>query len=77
VQLAVEIVGGQALSRKHPLERMLRDVQCHRFNPPQADAVMTGLARDTTAAWRLSEKDAPRTPDSISRPANETLATPA
>ena len=50
VQLAVEIVGGQALSRQHPLERMLRDVQCHRFNPPQADAVLSGLARSLTAA---------------------------
>ncbi len=56
VQLAVEIVGGQALSRQHPLERMLRDVQCHRFNPPQADTVLATLAQATSAAWQQQQR---------------------
>lgn len=57
-QLAGEIVGGHSLQRHQPIERLLRDVQCHRFNPPQADTVVAGLARDATRAWRAAHPSA-------------------
>lgn len=53
-QLAAEIVGGHSLQRNQPIERLLRDVQCQRFNPPQADTVVAGLARDATRTWRAA-----------------------
>lgn len=52
VELACEIVGGHSLSRRLPLERLLRDVRCQAFNPPQADAVLGQLARGAIQAWR-------------------------
>lgn len=55
VGLANELVGGHSLSRRHPLERLWRDVNCHAFNPPQADHVMAGLARDAIAGLRAEQ----------------------
>ena len=55
VELATEIVGGHSLHRGHPLERLWRDVRCSAFNPPQADAVIAGLAKTATAALRAGD----------------------
>lgn len=63
VELACEIVGGHSLSRRLPLERLLRDVQCLRYNPPQADTVVDGLARSATTAWRAAKAAAAERPE--------------
>ena len=43
-QLALEVAGGAAYSRTHPIERHLRDVQAARFHPldPEASLVHAG-----------------------------------
>ena len=45
-QLALEVTGGAAYSRTHPIERYLRDVQAARFHPldPEATLVHAGKA---------------------------------
>jgi len=48
VDLAMKIVGGHSLSRDLPLERLLRDVRCGLFNPPQDDMVLSRLAQEAT-----------------------------
>jgi alkylation response protein AidB-like acyl-CoA dehydrogenase len=45
VQRVSELCGNAALSRKHPLERHLRDVLCARIHWPQADAVRSAAGR--------------------------------
>lgn len=45
VQRVSELCGNAALSRKHPLERHLRDVLCARIHWPQADAVRVAAGR--------------------------------
>ena len=45
VQLAVEVSGNPGLSRRHPLERHLRDVLCARIHTPQADAARVAAGR--------------------------------
>lgn len=49
VDLAMKIVGGHSLSRDLPLERLLRDVRCGLFNPPQDDMVLARLAQEATS----------------------------
>jgi alkylation response protein AidB-like acyl-CoA dehydrogenase len=50
VQTAVTALGNPGLTRHHPLERHLRDVQCSRVHPPQDDAALIGAGRRTLAA---------------------------
>ncbi|MEV4559286.1 acyl-CoA dehydrogenase family protein [Kitasatospora sp. NPDC049285] len=50
VQQAVALVGNHGLTRRHPLERHLRDVLCARVHTPQDDSVL--LAADRTALGR-------------------------
>ncbi|KQT60989.1 acyl-CoA dehydrogenase [Methylobacterium sp. Leaf456] len=45
VQRVSELCGNAALSRKHPLERHLRDVLCARIHWPQGDAVRVAAGR--------------------------------
>jgi alkylation response protein AidB-like acyl-CoA dehydrogenase len=45
VQIAVEISGNPALTRRNPLERHLRDVLCARVHSPQADSAFVGAGR--------------------------------
>ncbi|SFK36978.1 acyl-CoA dehydrogenase family protein [Methylorubrum salsuginis] len=45
VQRVSELCGNAALSRKHPLERHLRDVLCARIHWPQGDAVRSATGR--------------------------------
>ncbi|WP_046215313.1 acyl-CoA dehydrogenase family protein [Paenibacillus wulumuqiensis] len=52
VDKAMKIVGGAALSRNLPLERLYRDVRAGLHNPPMEDAVLQTLAR--TALEELS-----------------------
>ncbi|WP_156172319.1 acyl-CoA dehydrogenase family protein [Paenibacillus dauci] len=52
VDKAMKIVGGAALSKNLPLERLYRDVRAGLHNPPMEDAVLQTLAR--TALDELS-----------------------
>jgi alkylation response protein AidB-like acyl-CoA dehydrogenase len=45
VQRAVALIGNAGLSRRHPLERHLRDVLCGRIHTPQDDVVLTSAGR--------------------------------
>ncbi|WP_322922720.1 acyl-CoA dehydrogenase family protein [Paenibacillus campi] len=53
VDKAMKIVGGAALSKNLPLERLYRDVRAGLHNPPMEDAVMQMMAR--TALTELDE----------------------
>lgn len=50
VQTAVAALGNPALTRSHPLERHLRDVLCCRIHPPQDDAALIALGKQSLAA---------------------------
>ncbi len=50
VQTAVAALGNPALSRHHPLERLLRDVLCARVHPPQEDAALLAAGRRVLGA---------------------------
>ncbi|MFD7729431.1 acyl-CoA dehydrogenase family protein [Kitasatospora phosalacinea] len=45
VQQAVALVGNHGLTRRHPLERHLRDVLCARVHTPQDDSVLLAAGR--------------------------------
>jgi alkylation response protein AidB-like acyl-CoA dehydrogenase len=45
VERAVALIGNNALTRRNPLERHLRDVLCARVHTPQDDAVVGALGR--------------------------------
>ncbi|MBG9452717.1 acyl-CoA dehydrogenase [Lysinibacillus sphaericus] len=45
VTKAMQVVGGRSLSKTSKLQRLFRDVQCSRFNPPADDVVITQLAK--------------------------------
>jgi alkylation response protein AidB-like acyl-CoA dehydrogenase len=49
VQTAVAALGNPALARSHPLERHLRDVLCSRIHPPQDDAALIILGKQSLA----------------------------
>jgi alkylation response protein AidB-like acyl-CoA dehydrogenase len=42
---AIQVVGGRSLSKASKLQRLFRDVQCSRFNPPADDVVIAQLAK--------------------------------
>ncbi|WP_286927444.1 acyl-CoA dehydrogenase family protein [Lysinibacillus sp. UBA6686] len=44
VTKAMQVVGGRSLSKENKIQRLFRDVQCSRFNPPADDVVITQLA---------------------------------
>ena len=55
VERAVALIGNNALTRRNPLERHLRDVLCSRVHTPQDDSITAALgaaalARHTTTA---------------------------
>ncbi|MBR7836467.1 acyl-CoA/acyl-ACP dehydrogenase [Actinospica durhamensis] len=52
VQRAVALVGNNALTRRNPLERHLRDVLCARVHTPQDDSILGALGRATLEAHR-------------------------
>ena len=45
VTKAMQVVGGRSLSKTSKLQRLFRDVQCSRFNPPADDVVIAQLAK--------------------------------
>ncbi|MEV8511909.1 acyl-CoA dehydrogenase family protein [Dactylosporangium sp. NPDC051484] len=45
VQDAVALVGNNALNRRNPLERHLRDVLCARIHTPQDDTILTAAGK--------------------------------
>lgn len=45
VTKAMQVVGGRSLSKSNKLQRLFRDVQCSRFNPPADDVVISQLAQ--------------------------------
>ncbi|MFJ8100958.1 acyl-CoA dehydrogenase family protein [Lysinibacillus sp. NPDC096212] len=45
VTKAMQVVGGRSLSKANKLQRLFRDVQCSRFNPPADDVVIAQLAK--------------------------------
>ncbi len=47
VQAAVAALGNPALTRRHPLERHFRDIQCCRVHPPQDDIALLTAGRRT------------------------------
>ncbi|HEV2638652.1 MAG TPA: acyl-CoA dehydrogenase family protein [Actinocrinis sp.] len=49
VQTAVTSLGNPGLTRSHPLERHLRDVQCSRVHPPQDDAALIAFGKQALA----------------------------
>ena len=49
VQRAVALIGNNALTRRNPLERHLRDVLCARVHTPQDDSVLTALGQAALA----------------------------
>lgn len=49
VQRAVALVGNNALTRRNPLERHLRDVLCARVHTPQDDSILGALGRAALA----------------------------
>lgn len=51
---AVALVGANALARRNPLERHLRDVFCARIHTPQDDTIHTAAGR---AALSRQEKE--------------------
>jgi alkylation response protein AidB-like acyl-CoA dehydrogenase len=50
VEQAVALIGNNALTRRNPLERHLRDVLCARVHTPQDDTVTTAAGRGAFAA---------------------------
>ena len=49
VQRAVALIGNNALTRRNPLERHLRDVLCSRVHTPQDDSILGALGRAALA----------------------------
>jgi alkylation response protein AidB-like acyl-CoA dehydrogenase len=49
VQATVTSLGNPGLTRHHPLERHLRDVQCSRVHPPQDDAALLAIGKQALA----------------------------
>ncbi|GAA2395465.1 acyl-CoA dehydrogenase family protein [Dactylosporangium salmoneum] len=45
VQEAVALIGNNALNRRNPLERHLRDVLCARIHTPQDDTILTATGK--------------------------------
>jgi alkylation response protein AidB-like acyl-CoA dehydrogenase len=51
VQRAVALIGNNALTRRNPLERHLRDVLCSRVHTPQDDSILAALGQATLARY--------------------------
>jgi alkylation response protein AidB-like acyl-CoA dehydrogenase len=51
VQRAVALIGNNALTRRNPLERHLRDVLCSRVHTPQDDTILAGLGQAALARY--------------------------
>ncbi len=45
----MQVVGGRSLSKENKIQRLFRDVQCSRFNPPADDVVIAQLAMELLA----------------------------
>lgn len=55
VKLAMNIAGGNALSKELPLERYFRDVQCGLYNPPHPDMVINQIAARAIEDYRTKQ----------------------
>ena len=51
VERAVALIGNNALTRRNPLERHLRDVLCSRVHTPQDDSILAGLGQAALARY--------------------------
>ena len=49
VSEAVALIGNPGLTRRHPLERHLRDILCSRVHTPQDDSTLTATGRAALA----------------------------
>ena len=54
VQRAVALIGNNALTRRNPLERHLRDVLCSRVHTPQDDSILAALGQAALARYSAS-----------------------
>ncbi|MFD0636607.1 acyl-CoA dehydrogenase family protein [Catenulispora yoronensis] len=54
VESAVALVGNNALTRRNPLQRHLRDVLCARVHTPQDDSVVSAAGQAALARHPLS-----------------------
>jgi alkylation response protein AidB-like acyl-CoA dehydrogenase len=43
VDIAVQVVGAASVSKRHELERLLRDVRTGSLHPPNTDAVLEAI----------------------------------
>ena len=51
VERAVALIGNNALTRRNPLERHLRDVLCSRVHTPQDDSILASLGQAALARY--------------------------
>ena len=66
VQRAVALIGNNALTRRNPLERHLRDVLCSRVHTPQDDSILAALGQAALARYSAPSS----TPNSTSNSEN-------
>jgi alkylation response protein AidB-like acyl-CoA dehydrogenase len=52
VQEAVALIGNNALNRRNPLERHLRDVLCARIHTPQDDTILAAAGRAALSRYQ-------------------------
>lgn len=71
VQRAVALIGNNALMRRNPLERHLRDVLCSRVHTPQDDAILAALGQAA-----LARSTEPRPTDSRATDSRPTALRP-
>jgi alkylation response protein AidB-like acyl-CoA dehydrogenase len=64
VQRAVALIGNNALTRRNPLERHLRDVLCSRVHTPQDDSILAALGQAALARYSAPSSTSNSTSDS-------------
>ncbi|MEV4512051.1 acyl-CoA dehydrogenase family protein [Dactylosporangium sp. NPDC049525] len=62
VEQAVALIGNNALNRRNPLERHLRDVLCARIHTPQDDTILAAAGQAALSNHSLSQHTKEQTP---------------
>jgi alkylation response protein AidB-like acyl-CoA dehydrogenase len=57
VEEAVALIGNNALNRRNPLERHLRDVLCARIHTPQDDTILAAAGRAALSRYEPPAKE--------------------